>query len=71
MADSQPAIVTTARPLRSELRGEIGNRFVILKCLGLGGMGEVYCARDTLLKFMQAAMPIIEDALEGRSSSGG
>ena len=54
MADSQPAIVTTARPLRGELSGEIGNRFVIVKCLGLGGMGEVYCARDTRLKKLVA-----------------
>jgi tetratricopeptide (TPR) repeat protein/tRNA A-37 threonylcarbamoyl transferase component Bud32 len=53
MADLQPAVVT-ARPLRGELRGEIGNRFAIVKCLGVGGMGEVYCARDHRLKKLVA-----------------
>ena len=54
MFDSQPAVVTAARPSRGELRGEIGNRFVIVSCLGRGGMGEVYCARDTRLKKLVA-----------------
>lgn len=54
MVDSQPAVVTAARPSRGELRGEIGNRFVIVRCLGRGAMGEVYCARDTRLKKLVA-----------------
>jgi|CZKY01.1.fsa_nt_gi tetratricopeptide (TPR) repeat protein/tRNA A-37 threonylcarbamoyl transferase component Bud32 len=54
MADSQPVVVTAARPSRGELTGEIGNRFVIVSCLGRGGMGEVYCARDTRLKKLVA-----------------
>lgn len=54
MVDSQPAVVTAARPSRGELKGEIANRFVIVSCLGRGGMGEVYCARDTRLKKLVA-----------------
>jgi serine/threonine-protein kinase len=53
MADSQPALVT-ARPARGELRGKIGDRFVIVSCIGCGGMGEVYSARDTRLNKLVA-----------------
>src|ERR1019366_8240012 len=54
MADSQPVVVTAARPSRGELTGEIGNRFVIVSCLGRGGMGGVCAARDTRLKKLVA-----------------
>ncbi|MBZ5616543.1 MAG: tetratricopeptide repeat protein [Acidobacteriia bacterium] len=54
MADPQSAVVAAARPSCGELKGQIGNRFVIVRCLGRGGMGEVYCARDTRLKKLVA-----------------
>ena len=46
--------VTAARLSSGELTGTIGDRFVIVGCLGHGGMGEVYCARDTRLKKLVA-----------------
>jgi eukaryotic-like serine/threonine-protein kinase len=54
MANSEPAVVTAVRPSRGELLGLVGDRFVIVSCLGRGGMGEVYCARDTRLKKLVA-----------------
>jgi serine/threonine-protein kinase len=54
MAEPESAAVTASRPSRGELTGKIGERFVIVRCLGHGGMGEVYCARDTRLKKLVA-----------------
>src|ERR1700745_1428131 len=37
-------------PRATTLSGTIAGRFVILKLLGAGGMGQVYQAKDTKLK---------------------
>ncbi len=53
MGDDRIAL-TAPGPSRGELTGTIGDRFVIVGILGHGGMGEVYCARDTRLKKLVA-----------------
>jgi serine/threonine protein kinase len=67
-----PAMEAAAQALARQARSMVGRQldhYQILSLLGKGGMGEVYCARDTkldrlvALKFLPAAVAADQDRL--------
>src|SRR5258708_23343464 len=54
----QPSGSGPMLPRAATLSGTVADRFVILKLLGAGGMGQVYQAQDTKIKPIVAIKPM-------------